>query len=70
VIDTSVVVAGIAGMKHTTYASNVASAHLLQRSVDTKPFVSLNNQLAGQVLAEAGKLCIAVADVRGDKILA
>jgi len=41
VIDTSVLVAGIAGMKHTIYASNAASAHLLQRWVDTKPFVWL-----------------------------
>lgn len=38
-----------------------------RRAGEKVAYLCLNNQLAGQVLAEAGKLGIAAADVRGDK---
>ena len=38
-----------------------------RRSTDKVAYLCLNNQLAGQVIAEASKLGVPVADVRGDK---
>lgn len=41
VVDTSVLVAGVAGMKGSVHESNVASAHFIQRWVEKRPFVWL-----------------------------
>jgi hypothetical protein len=41
VVDTSVLVAGVAGMKHSVHESNVASAKFVERWVEERPFVWL-----------------------------
>jgi predicted nucleic acid-binding protein len=41
VVDTSVLVAGVAGMKGSVHESNVASAKFVQRWVEERPFVWL-----------------------------
>jgi predicted nucleic acid-binding protein len=41
VVDTSVLVAGVAGMKDSVHESNVASAKFVQRWVEDRPFVWL-----------------------------
>jgi predicted nucleic acid-binding protein len=41
VVDTSVLVAGVAGMKDSVHESNVASAKFVQRWVEERPFVWL-----------------------------
>ncbi|MGB8065478.1 MAG: PIN domain-containing protein [Candidatus Sulfotelmatobacter sp.] len=41
VVDTSVLVAGVAGMKGSVHESNVASANFIQRWVEKRPFVWL-----------------------------
>jgi predicted nucleic acid-binding protein len=49
VVDTSVLVAGVAGMKGSVHESNVASAKFVQRWVEDRTFVWL---ITGEVLDE------------------
>jgi hypothetical protein len=57
VVDTSVLVAGVAGMKDSVHESNVASAKFVQRWVEERPFVWLISDILEEyreVLARLG----------------
>ena len=49
VVDTTVLVAGVAGMKDSVHESNIASAKSVQRWVEERPFVWLVTE---EILAE------------------
>jgi len=58
VVDTSVLVAGVAGMKTSVHETSVASAQLVRRWVEERPFVWLVTEEIleeyGEVLARLG----------------